>query len=492
MQFLLILTVFSSCNEKPEKLNTMHPLLKAPEINTRQGWVNVEEEYSIKDFQGKIVLLDFWTYGCINCQHIVPDLQKLEDEFKDALVIIGVHSAKFDSEKGTEKILRAIERFGIQHPVINDADFKIWEHYGIHAWPTVVLINPNGKIIGQKSGENFYGLLRDNILKIKKDFGEKINTEPIKFTFKHEHDELLKFPSKLAIDESGNLYISDSGHDRILIVSKEGKITGQIGSGNKGFKDGSFDHAHFFEPRGLAIKGHRLYIADTKNNRIRKADLDLREVTTISGSGERSYYFYEDSWDAPVNPNSPWDLVIDGNKLYIASAGNHQILLLDMETNQTFRFAGNGREALLDETLHEASFNQPSGLARIGQTLLVADAEASAIRKIRIDADKVETLVGKGLFDFGDEDGQANKALLQHCEGIEARGNKIYIADTYNGKIKVLDLEVMEIQTLVEGLNEPQDVAIWKNLLYITDSNNHRIMVYNLEEGVLSKFKLVE
>ena len=123
--------------------------VNAPELHTHFGWLNAAKEYSIKDFRGKFVLLDFWTFGCINCQHILPDLKRLEEEYPEELVVIGVHSAKFDAEKSSETLRKAIQKFGIKHPVINDADYNIWRHYAINAWPTIVLIDPDGKIIGK-------------------------------------------------------------------------------------------------------------------------------------------------------------------------------------------------------------------------------------------------------------------------------------------------------------------------------------------------------
>lgn len=322
--------------------------VNAPEINTEYGWLNTDRSWSIKDFEGKIVLLDFWTFGCINCQHIVPDLKRLEEEFSDMLVVVGVHSAKFDAEKQNETIRQAIRKFGIEHPVVNDADYKIWDQYGVRAWPTIVLIDPNGKVIGQHAGEGVYDTVQPYIRKLQEEFKEVLHHEPVHFHVEQPAQTTLHFPSKLICDAEGNIYLSDSGHNRILKLDQQGQVLEVIGSGEQGFGNGSYTAATFYEPHGLALHGSILYIADAKNNAIRKVNLEHKTVETAAGTGELGYYFLDDKLDEPVNPNSPWDLLIYGNSMFIANAGNHQILRMDLETESVYRFAGSGREALTD------------------------------------------------------------------------------------------------------------------------------------------------
>jgi thiol-disulfide isomerase/thioredoxin/flagellar basal body rod protein FlgG len=461
------------------------PAVTAPEINTPYGWLNTDKPYSLKDFRGKIVLLDFWTFGCINCQHIIPDLKRLEKEYEKELVVIGVHSAKFESEKTNNNIRKAILKFGIEHPVVNDADYQVWESYGVKAWPTITLISPDGKVVGQRSGEGVYPVAKKSIDNLIKQYGDKINREPISFKLEKasEASSVVKFPSKMVSDEAGNIWIADSGNNRIVKINKSGKILEVIGNGEQGFTNGDFTSATFYEPHGLALKGNTLYIADSKNNAIRKADLSGKKVETAAGNGEMGYYFLNDKWDTPVNPNSPWDLLIDGELMYIANAGNHQVLKMNLATQQVTRFAGSGREALTNGTLREAAFNQPSGLTKIGNNLYVADSEASAVRAIDLQKNTVATPVGKGLFDFGDKDGDVDDALLQHCVGVTANKGKIYIADTYNGKVKVLDLKNERISTLVAGLNEPNDILFIDDEMWITDTNNHQLIKVNLQNN---------
>ncbi|QNF32403.1 redoxin domain-containing protein [Adhaeribacter swui] len=458
--------------------------VNAPEINTKYGWLNTNgKSYSINDFKGKIVLLDFWTLGCINCQHIIPDLQRLEAEFPEELVVIGVHSAKFDNEKVHNAIRKAILKFGIKHPVVNDAGFEVWKHYAVNAWPTIVLIDPDGKVIGQRAGEGIYDIVKPNLALLIENFKNKLNRTIFSFQAEEQLPGILQFPSKLLVNVAGEIYLSDSGHHRILKINQDGKILQIIGSGDRGFTNGASHEATFNEPHGLALHSNYLYVADAKNNAIRKVDVETGWVTTVAGTGELSYYFFEDSLNEPVNPNSPWDLAVANDILYIASAGNHQILKMDLNTEQVWRFAGTGREALADGSLLEAAFNQPSGLVLQNQMLYVADAEASAIRVIDLDNKQVNTLIGTGLFDFGDVDDDLNGAQLQHAMGITYYQNQLYIADTYNGKIKAVDLENDRITTLLAGLDEPNDVEIIAGKLWVTDTNHHQLIKVDLTTG---------
>lgn len=502
---------FMSCNEKissanevkKEKINKINqlnskymvvPPTTAPEINTEFGWVNTENSYKLADFKGKIVLLDFWTFGCINCQHIIPNLEKLEKEFENELVVIGIHSAKFSAEQSTQRIRQAALKFGIHHPIVNDADLKVWKNYAIRAWPTLTLISPDGKVVWQRAGENFYQDARTQILALKEKYKADLNTTKFEFQFVEVEKKELLFPSKIIEAQEGDnketektFWIADSGNNRILKINSKGKILETIGTGKKGNQDGNFDEATFYEPHGLALglatKEGKLYIADTKNNIIREADLITKTVKTISGTGEMSYYFGDKKWGENVNPNSPWDVLIDKkypNIMYIANAGNHQILKMNLENYKTERFAGSGKEQLIDgDDFQKVAFNQPSGLTQFENFLYVADAEASAIRQIDLQKKEVRTLVGTGLFDFGDSDGTAQKAVLQHPIGVFYANNKVYIADTYNGKIKVLDLEKKNVKTLIGGLSEPNDILLVGDYLYISDTNNHQILRVN-------------
>ncbi|HPN38446.1 MAG TPA: thioredoxin-like domain-containing protein, partial [Melioribacteraceae bacterium] len=408
--------------------------LRAPELKHGLDWLNTDKPLTLKELRGKIVILDFWTYCCINCMHVLPDLKRLEEKYKNQLVVIGVHSAKFTTERGTENIRQAILRYDISHPVVNDNNFDIWRQYAVNAWPTLVLIDPNGYIVGSHSGEGIYDIFDYNIDNLIKKHKDDINLAIFNFPLEKnkEKQSFLSFPGKIISDKINNrLIISDSGNNRIIITDTEGNILDIIGNGNKGFKNGNFETTEFNNPQGTVLLDNYLYIADTDNHTIRKADLNNRTVVTIAGLGYQVYSRRPVGKGINMGLNSPWDLTIVNNYLYIAMAGPHQIWKLDLNSNDISVHAGNGAENIVDGYLLNAQLAQPSGLTTDGNVLFFADSEVSAIRIADIiETGKVTTIVGKGLFDFGDKDGNTKNALLQHPIGLIYNQNKIYVADT--------------------------------------------------------------
>ncbi|MGH9905979.1 MAG: thioredoxin-like domain-containing protein, partial [Pyrinomonadaceae bacterium] len=400
-----------------------------------------------------------WTYGCINCIHIIPDLKKLEDKYAKQLVVIGVHSAKFDNEKQTENIRRIILRYEIEHPVYNDADFKVWRSYGVRAWPTQVLIDPAGYVIGAISGEGNYDALDLTIAKTVEDFRNRgeLNEEPLKLALERAKvgDLPLAFPGKLLADANADrLFLADSNHNRIVITKLDGTLVETIGTGERGAADGPFAKASFYRPQGMALDGQSLYVADTENHLIRKVDLKARTVQTIAGTGKQSHDYFKQGPGREIGLNSPWDLLLVGRALYIAMAGPHQIWKLNLDTQEVSTFAGSGREARKDGDALDAGFAQPSGLTTDGENLYVADSESNIIRAINLTTGFVETLVGGDLFEFGDSDGTGDDVRLQHPLGVFAIGKRILIADTYNHKIKELDTQRRSVKSLF-GTGKP-------------------------------------
>ncbi|MBW4443123.1 MAG: redoxin domain-containing protein [Plectolyngbya sp. WJT66-NPBG17] len=452
-------------------------MVRAPEFPTNLIWLNVDRSLSLKEFRGRIVLLDFWTYGCINCIHSLPDLKYLEQKYGARLTIISVHSAKFENESAIENIRQAILRYEIEHPVLVDRDFKVWESYAVRAYPTFVLINPKGYIVTTIAGEGRRNLLDQLIQELI----EKNAIEPQLLQFKLEEfsPSPLAFPGKVLAN--GRLFIADSGHHRIVISSIEGAILDIVGTGNAGLNDGSFDQAQFLAPQGMFFdrKTQQLYVADTGNHAVRCVDLKNRIVRTIAGTGNQSRAIYPYGGKAlDVDLNSPWDLEKIGDRLFIAMAGAHQIWEMQGDTIQTF--AGTGAEASFDGSIYEAAFAQPSGITTNGKELLIADSETSSIRSINLKTNQVKTICGGGdLYNFGDVDGAGETAKLQHCLEVEFNGD-LWIADTYNHKIKKLDSYGF-CQTIASDLlNEPSGISATETYLFIADTNNHAIRKLNL------------
>jgi len=472
--------------------------VRAPEITGGRGWLNTDKPLSIAALKGKFILLDFWTYGCINCIHIIPDLKRLEAKYANQLVVIGVHSAKFQNEKETENIRHIILRYELEHPVYNDADFNVWQSYGVRAWPTQVLIDPQGYVVGSVTGEGNYEVLDNTIGKLADEFRKKgeLNEQPLQLVLERAKvgDLPLAFPGKLLADAASNrLFIADSNHNRLVVTKLDGSLIETIGTGERGAVDGPFDKASFYRPQGLALSGDLLYVADTENHLIRRVDLKNKTVETIAGTGKQSLEYFKEGPARSIALSSPWDLELIGKTLYIAMAGPHQIWKLDLDKNEVSTFAGSGREARLDGTLRDSGFAQPSGLATDGKRLYVADSESNIVRAIDLDEGEVRTLVGGDLFEFGDIDATGDRVRLQHPLGLVSMGDKLLIADTYNHKIKELDPKQRRVTTLLgtgkpgqaDGTSpsfyEPAGLSIANDKLYVADTNNHAIRVVDLK-----------
>lgn len=478
----------------------------APDFDGGVGWLNTAQPIKMKDLKGKIVLLDFWTLCCINCIHTLPDLAKLEKKYGKEVVVIGVHTAKFENEKETDSIRKAILRYEITHPVVNDADQKIWDAYGVRSWPTLVLVDPEGYFYKRGSGEGLYEALDQEIAKLIKIHKDKktLDEKPLSFELVRERGESpLFFPGKVLADEKGKrLFISDSTNHRVVITDLDGKKIAIAGNGTPGKDDGDFADARFNDPQGLAVKGDKLYVADRKNHLIRELDLLTKKVKTIAGTGVQDRERGEGGAALETGLNSPWDILLDGDRLYIAMAGHHQIWYLDLKKAELFRYAGNGRENIKDGSLAARSeFAQPSGLTTDGKNLYVADSEVSAIRQVPLDGKSaVKTIVGKGLFDFGDVDGEGDEVRLQHALGVNFHDGLLYVADTYNSKLKVIDPEKRTSKTFLGGgtngwltgglFNEPAGLSFADGKLYVADTNAHRIRVVDLKTKAVSTLKL--
>ena len=504
---ILFLAFIFNLNSPAMNLRQKQVKVRAPELTGGKSWLNTDKPLSLAALKGKVVLLDFWTYGCINCIHIIPDLKKLEAKYPNNLVVIGVHSAKFDNEKDTENIRKIILRYGIEHPVVNDADFKIWESYAVNAWPTQVLIDPNGYVIRHLSGEGNYSEIDQTITQTVGEFRKKgeLNETPLKLTLeKAKVGNLpLAFPGKVLADEKSNrLFISDSNHNRIVITDLNGKFIETIGNGKASLTDGNYTKAAFNRPQGLALDGDNLYIADTENHAIRKINLATKIVETISGDGKQAAWRSTGGAAKTSQLSSPWDLTKVGDALYIAMAGTHQIWKLDLAKQIVAPFAGSGAEARVDAPIEESAFAQPSGIVSDGKSLYVADSESNIIREISFQKGTVETLVGGDLFDFGDRDGEGDDVRLQHPLGVTIYDGKILVADTYNHKIKQLDAEKREVTTFlgtgksgqIDGAKsqfyEPGGLSVAGDKLYVADTNNQAIRVVDLKTKAVSTLKI--
>ncbi|KAL3349806.1 hypothetical protein AABB24_022728 [Solanum stoloniferum] len=494
-----------------------------PEFPSKLDWLNTAPLQLGRDLKGKVVLLDFWTYCCINCMHVLPDLEFLENKYKDMpFVVVGVHSAKFDNEKDLEAIRSAVLRYGITHPVVNDGEMNLWRELGVNSWPTFVLVGPNGKLLAQIAGEGRRKDL-DNLVEAALLFyGKKklLDSKPIPLRLEKDNDPRLltsplKFPGKLAVDVLNNrLFISDSNHNRIVVTDLEGNFLVQVGStGAEGLRDGNFDDATFNRPQGLSYnaKKNLLYVADTENHALRVIDFVNETVRTLAGNGTKGSDYEGGGTGTAQLLNSPWDVCFEPENeiVYIAMAGQHQIWEHKTSDGVTRAFSGNGYERNLNGlSSTSTSFAQPSGisLSRDLKEAYVADSESSSIRAVNLRTGGSRSLAGgdpviaENLFRFGDHDGIGSEVLLQHPLGVLCgKDGQVYIADSYNHKIKKLDPDSKRVTTLAgvgeagfkDGaamaaqFSEPSGIVEAEN--GIRDINNHN-EIGGLNSAILTNY----
>ncbi len=479
--------------------------VRAPHFSPDAIWLGVDRPLRLEEeLRGQVVLLDFWTYCCVNCLHLLPMLTAIEQRFAgEVVVVIGVHSAKFDAEKDLQNIQAAMLRHRVSHPVVVDSEHELWETYGVKAWPTLVLIDAEGYLRETLPGETSQEDLIERIEALLVEAREKktLATTALKIPpSSSKHEGVLKNPGKVLV-QPDRIYIADTGHHRIVECDHRGRLTRIFGDGEAGTTDGGPESARFCDPQGMAVQDGYLVVADTGNHLLRRIELESGEVSTLAGTGRlwRGERLKPAPLPTEMPLRSPWDLVAADGILLVAMAGSHQIWLYDPARDLFGPFAGNGNENHDDGELQEASFAQPSGLALFGRYLFVADSEISSVRAVDLHEQQVQTLTGKGLFDFGDEDGPASEAKLQHpldvCVGLVKGEPRVYVADTFNHKIKVIELEGLSVRTILgDGsttpLYEPGGMDLFGEELLIADTNNHRLRVGNPSRGELRDFPL--
>jgi thiol-disulfide isomerase/thioredoxin/sugar lactone lactonase YvrE len=481
-------------------------------------WINAAGPIGLPQLRGKFVILDFWTYCCINCLQTLPELKRLEQAYPRELVVIGVHSPKFFNERDTDNIREAVVRYSVDHPVVNDANLVIAKKYGVVGWPSLRVIDPQGYLIASHYGEATFEMLDRFLRRAMARYRRSgaVDETPLRFDLDRYTAEPtpLRFPGKILVDGTNKrMFIADSGHHRIVIATMEGKLLDTVGRGAVGRQDGAYDQATFSSPQGMALDGDTLFVADTENHLLRTIDLRAKKVATVAGTGEQRRKFTVRAAGRPLGNQlaSPWDLWLHEGELYIAMAGNHQIWRMTLRPPRIQPFAGSGTEDIIDGRLlprlpfekSYAAFAQPSGLTVDGQWLYVADSEGSSIRAIPLQGrGNVTTLLGTAklptarLFTFGDRDGPLDQALLQHPLAVAHQGGLLYVADTYNNKIKQIDLKKSVITTIAGDqqpgredsparFNEPAGLSLADGALYVADTNNHLVRVIDLEKNFL-------
>ncbi|MFC9582918.1 NHL domain-containing thioredoxin family protein [Streptomyces yangpuensis] len=460
--------------------------VRAPELIGKGGWLNTGgKDLTLADLRGRITILDFWTFCCINCLHVLDELRELEEKHRDTVVIVGVHSPKFVHEAEHAAVVDAVERYEVHHPVLDDPELATWKQYAVRAWPTLVVIDPEGYVVAQHAGEGHAHAIAKLVEELEAEHeakgtlrrgdGPYVAPEPVASD--------LRFPGKALLLPSGNFLVSDSTRHQLVELAADGEsVVRRIGSGERGFGGDSFS-----EPQGLALlPDGRVVVADTVNHALRVLDLESGAVETVAGTGRQWWQGSPTSGPAlEVDLSSPWDVAWWQGKVWIAMAGVHQLWTWDPEAGTVEVAAGTTNEGLHDGPAAEAWFAQPSGLAAAGDRLWIADSETSALRYVRpTDTGyAVTSAVGTGLFDFGHRDGDAAQALLQHPLGVTALPDgSVAVCDTYNHALRRYDPATGQVSTLATDLREPSDAVLVGEDIVVVESARHRLTRLRLPE----------
>ncbi|MGA4947569.1 NHL domain-containing thioredoxin family protein [Streptomyces lydicamycinicus] len=465
--------------------------VRAPELTGKGGWLNTgNKDLTLSDLRGRIVVLDFWTFCCVNCLHVLDELRELEERHRDTVVIIGVHSPKFVHEAEHQAVVDAVERYGVEHPVLDDPELTTWKQYAVRAWPTLVVIDPEGYVVAQHAGEGHAHAIEKLVEELEAEHeakgtlhrgdGPYVPPEPVATD--------LRFPGKAVRLPGGSFLVSDTTRHQLVELAADGeRVLRRIGTGERGLTPDSFN-----EPQGLALlPDGKVAVADTVNHAIRVLDPDSGALETVAGTGKQWWQGSPTSGPArEVDLSSPWDLAWWEDRLWIAMAGVHQLWTYDPAAGTVEVAAGTTNEGLVDGPAAEAWFAQPSGLAAAGDRLWIADSETSAVRWVEPaetgDGYVIRTAVGTGLFDFGHRDGAADQALLQHPLGVTALPDgSVAVADTYNHALRRFDPASGEVTTLAKDLREPSDAVLVDGDLVVVESARHRLTRLRLPEEAI-------
>lgn len=484
----------------------------APEFPTDLDWINVDQPLTLESLKGKIVLLDFWSYGCLTCVQAFTDIDRLQKEFPNELVVIGVHAGKFTNERETQNIVAAVDRIRFPYPVVNDSDYAIWSAWGIQEWASLVLIDPAGNIVGGQTGENLYDVTQPVVAGLANQFADTIDRTPAFTTtpLPSREPNTLSYPGKVTVSGT-DLFIADSGNNRVLRVNKiSGEVLAAYGNGSPGFLNGVGEDAQFDGPQGLVVSedGTTLYVADTNNHVVRAVDLATGEVTTLAGTGEKAMTPAIGLLDE-VRLSSPWDLTLEDGVIYVAMAGLNQVWILDTNQNVALPAVGSSQVGGINGPLASAQLAQPSGLVFTPDGLLFfADTQSSSIRWADTgnDAGRTGTVAGAAndLLDYGDTDGVGAEAHLQHPTALvwDPINDLLIVADSYNSKLKTVNIDTFLTTTwlgdtpgLTDGDSptfwEPGGLAVDGETLYVADTNNNAIRVVDIPSGRTTTLLLV-
>ncbi|GIX33581.1 MAG: hypothetical protein KatS3mg125_1537 [Lysobacterales bacterium] len=453
------------------------------------------EPLSLSELAGRAVALTFWSASGACCERMLRELDELQRVLDDGLTVVAIHTPKYPRERSAELARRAVERLGLRFPSFHDPDFRLWQSLAVEAWPTVVVLDVSGREAARAVGAGQASRLQAQIEAV---LDEALRLDQRRFgpsgcrAVSAAQRQAIRFPSALLVERE-RIFIADSGNHRIVQCRLDGTIQRVYGRGEPGLMDGPGHEAAFRYPQGLAVIGHRLFVADAGNEALRSIDLARGIVETVAGTGRSGQPL-----SAPVDARftalgEPWGLATDGERLFVAMRQWRQICLFSPDNGRLSPYSGDGFHDPLpiEESGH---WLEPSGMCFRDGRLFVADADANLIRAVDGPQQSPHRIIGGGPFDFGSEDGEWLAARFQYPLDLtyEATERKLWIADTYNDAIRIADLRRGTVETLDLPLapEEPCAIDAAGGIVWWLERGLHRLCRFDVRQGVFDDIEV--
>ncbi len=467
----------------------------APELPDTLEWLNLARPLRMSELRGRACALAFVSAGSAWSQQRLQELARLQARHGDRLQVLAVHVPRFEHERDARRTARRLALQGLGFPLAHDADWVAWQQFGIEAWPTVVLVDGEGRVRERVVGAADPVALESRVAELAAATSARPGAA---FALRPQPQPAmpLRHPSGIAVG-ADYLYVADSGHHRILECDHAGRVLRQFGTGRPDLLDGPADLAAFQRPHGLDLQRDALYVADSGNHAVRRIHLRSGEVETLLGNGRAAAPAVGEVSTAASTPlDHPRAVLLSGGMLFVACRGDNRVWRYDLASRRLEVAAGSGALAVRDGSGEDAAFAEPVALAAVQQLLYVCDAAGSAIRSLNERTGQVSTLVGQDPWDHGRADGARHAARLQDPQAIalDPDAPVLWIADAGNDLLRTLRLGGGELAThsLPERLHGPCGLAVAGGAVWIADTEAHAILRLDTRTGGMQRIPVGE
>lgn len=475
-------------------MNQPSPL--APELGDPLEWINAEP-IRLRECGGRVVVLAFFNQASAYCHNLLESLHHLALKHPQQLQVIGIHVPKYPVEREAGRVAEGVSRLGIRFPVASDPDYVAWQHYGIHGWPSLVLIDAGGRQRQVLAGEVAASLIEDTLQPLIDEAPMALDGGPASIPGRRTPGTgALHHPAGIAIGPE-RMYIADAGHHQVLECNLQGRVLTRYGTGHAELVDGSPEECAFDAPHGLLLHREALYVADTGNHALRRINLRTGQVETLAGTG-RPGTLQGHRIDTPreADLNRPWGLALDGERLYISLAGQNQVWAWEMATGALVHIAGSGQFGHSDGSARSARMAHPTGLAALQNTLYILESGSATLRRLSFNDGQLRTLVGSGVFEYGREDGPRERASLTCPQGLALQVDSpvLWLADAGNDLLRTMRLGGGSVATarLEHTLNRPEAIATGEGAVWLVNTDAHQVLRMDLGTGEVNEVEVVD